>query len=266
MTLRWLQWPQLRDKTGASLPALWLLWLSLVACWALLRLEGPAWQALAPRLPDALPQLQPHRHWRLGDPLRLLIQAGWLLLVRITPQTSDRRRRLAQARRRHIAQLRSAAGRGRSRYLDAMRDLPDRIWNSAAWQRFWRFLTDLSPRARRWLTVAVGIATLGLAALCITQPFSYVAQFVFVLLLWGIALLVRRIPGRYATLILVVLSITVSGRYLWWRYTATLNWNSTFDLACGVVLLVAETYSWLVLMLGYVQVAWPLHRKPASAH
>ncbi|WP_330947028.1 UDP-forming cellulose synthase catalytic subunit [Thermomonas sp. LB-4] len=263
MTLRWLHWPQLRDKTGASLPAAWLLWLSQAACWALLRLEGPAWQALAPRLPDALPQLQPHRRWRMGDPLRLLIQAGWLLLVRTTPQTSDRRRRLAQARRRHIAQLRGAARRGRSRYLDAMRALPDRIWNSAAWQRSRRFLAALSPRARRWLNVAVGIVTLGLAALCITQPFSYFAQFVFVLLLWAIAILVRRMPGRYATLILVVLSITVSCRYLWWRYTATLNWNSNFDLACGVILLVAETYSWLVLMLGYVQVAWPLHRKPA---
>lgn len=41
------------------------------------------------------------------------------------------------------------------------------------------------------------------------------------------------------------------------------NWNSTFDLVCGVVLLAAETYSWLVLMLGYVQVAWSLRRRPA---
>lgn len=263
MTLRYLHWPQLREKTGASLPTLWLLWLSQAVCWMLLRLEAPAWQALAPRLPEALPQLQPYRRWRLGDPLRLLIQAGWALLVRITPQRSDRRRRLAQARRRQIARLRSAAGRGRSRYLDAMRGLPERIWNSPAWQRFWRFLSRLSPRAQRWLTAAIGIATLGLAALCITQPFSYVAQLVFVLMMWAIALLVRRMPGRYATLILIVLSITVSCRYLWWRYTATLNWNSTFDLTCGVILLVAETYSWLVLMLGYVQVAWPLHRKPA---
>jgi len=114
------------------------------------------------------------------------------------------------------------------------------------------------------LTIVAGLATLALALLCITQPFSYFAQFVFVLLLWGIALLVRRVPGRYATLILVVLSITVSCRYLWWRYTATLNWNNNFDLACGIVLLAAETYSWLVLMLGYVQVAWPLQRKPSA--
>jgi len=144
-----------------------------------------------------------------------------------------------------------------------MTESPANVWNSAAWQWVWLRLKRLSPRARTALTVAVGLLTLGLAVLCITQPFSYFAQFVFVLLLWGIALLVRRVPGRYATLILVVLSITVSCRYLWWRYTATLNWNSTLDLVCGVILLVAETYSWLVLMLGYVQVAWPLNRRPA---
>lgn len=102
---------------------------------------------------------------------------------------------------------------------------------------------SLSPRSRHLLTLLVGLATLGLAALCITQPFTYLAQFVFVALLWAIALLVRRMQERYATLVLVVLSITVSCRYLWWRYTATLNWNSTFDLVCGVVLLAAETYS-----------------------
>ncbi|MGB3392549.1 MAG: UDP-forming cellulose synthase catalytic subunit, partial [Stenotrophomonas sp.] len=161
------------------------------------------------------------------------------------------------------AELRGVAGRGRSRYLEAMRALPQTVWNSAPWQRFWHGLKALSPRARRWLTLAAAVLTLALGALCVTQPFSYLAQFVFVLLLWGIALLVRRMPGRYATLMLVVLSITVSCRYLWWRYTATLNWNSNFDLACGLVLLAAETYSWLVLMLGYVQVTWPLHRKPA---
>ncbi|MGE8218360.1 MAG: UDP-forming cellulose synthase catalytic subunit [Stenotrophomonas acidaminiphila] len=262
--MRYLRWPQLREAARAPLPTLWLLWLLQAMGWALLRLEGPAWQALAPRLPDAFPQLRVYRRWRFGDPLRMLIQAGWLLLVRITPQTSHRRHRLAAARRRHVAGLRGAADRGWRRYLDTMRGLPRRVWNSAAWQRARVTLGSLSRRTRRWLTYGVGVATLGLALLCVTQPFSYFAQFVFVLLLWGIALLVRRMPGRYATLILVVLSITVSCRYLWWRYTATLNWNNDFDLACGVVLLAAETYSWLVLMLGYVQVAWPLQRKPSA--
>lgn len=62
---------------------------------------------------------------------------------------------------------------------------------------------------------------------------------------------------------LIVLSAIISCRYLWWRYTATLHWDSYFDLACGITLLVAETYSWIVLILGYIQTCWPLDRKPA---
>lgn len=33
-----------------------------------------------------------------------------------------------------------------------------------------------------------------LALVCITQPFNPISQFVFPMLLWGVALLVRRIP------------------------------------------------------------------------
>lgn len=66
-------------------------------------------------------------------------------------------------------------------------------------------------RSRHLLTLLVGLANAGLAALC-TSRSLYLAQFVFVALLWAIALLVRRMQGRYATLVLVVLSITVSCR------------------------------------------------------
>ena len=264
MKLHYLPYAQLRRKVQARHPTLWLLWVLQQFNWLFLRLEGEAWQGLAPSLWQGFPQLQEKRQWRLGDPVRLLIQAGWLALVRLKPQVSDRRRRLTLTRRRRLAMLRGAAGRGRLRYLRAMQEVPSSVWNSMGWQWLWVRLKQLSPRSQRNVTVMVGALTAALAALCITQPFSYMAQFVFVVLLWIIALLVRRIPGRYATLILAVLSMTVSCRYLWWRYTATLNWNSSFDLICGIILLAAETYSWLVLMLGYVQVAWPLNRKPAA--
>ena len=82
------------------------------------------------------------------------------------------------------------------------------------------------------------------------------------MLLWGVALLVRRLPGRFAALMLIVLSLTVSCRYIWWRYTSTLNWNDPLSLAFGLGLLFAETYAWLVLVMGYFQVVWPLNRQP----
>ncbi|WP_434027262.1 UDP-forming cellulose synthase catalytic subunit [[Pseudomonas] boreopolis] len=263
MRLYYLSWPQLRRKLQARRITLYWIWLAQLVAWALLRLEGPAWQGIAANVRQAFPQLQSRRRWRIGDPLRLLIQAVWVALVRGAPKTSERRHRFARAGRRNLATMRGVAGRGRARYFGLLQGAPSRIWNSALWQRALAWSGSLAPRTRRWGTLAAGVSTLALAALCVTQPFNYLAQFVFVALLWAIALLVRRMPGRYATLMLVVLSVTVSCRYLWWRYTATLNWNSTFDLVCGLVLLAAETYSWLVLMLGYVQVAWPLNRKPA---
>jgi cellulose synthase (UDP-forming) len=263
MTLHYLPYAQLRRKVAASRPTLWWLWLLQQVSWLFLRLEGPAWQQQATQIRHGFPQLREKHYWRAGDPLRLLIQAAWLALVRITPKVSPRRARLRLAQRQRLALLQGAAGRGRLRYLRTMQEAPLGLWNSVAWQWLWTKLHGLSPRAQRAITVLIGCLAAALSLLCITQPFNYMAQFVFVLLLWIIALLVRRMPGRYATLVLVVLSITVSCRYLWWRYTATLNWNSTADLVCGIVLLAAETYSWLVLMLGYVQVAWPLNRKPA---
>lgn len=103
-----------------------------------------------------------------------------------------------------------------------------------------------------------------LALVCITQPFNPLSQLVFLLTLWGVALVIRRIPGRFPSLMMIVLSLTVSGRYIWWRVTATLNWHDPFSLACGLILLFAEAYAWTVLVLGYFQVIWPLNRQPVQ--
>lgn len=106
-----------------------------------------------------------------------------------------------------------------------------------------RWLSSLSRPVRYAFNIAIGALAILLGILCITEPFGYTAQVTFVLLLWGLALLVRRVPGRFAVLMLIVLSAIISCRYLWWRYTATLHWDSYFDLACGITPLVAETYS-----------------------
>lgn len=103
-----------------------------------------------------------------------------------------------------------------------------------------------------------------IALLCFTVPFDYQAQTVFILLIWGLAMMVRRMPGRFPTMLLMILSVTVSCRYLWWRYSSTLNWDDPLALVLGSILLLAETYSWIVLLLGYFQNIWPLSRKPVS--
>lgn len=103
-----------------------------------------------------------------------------------------------------------------------------------------------------------------LGVLCITQPLEVTSQTVFVGLLGLVAILLRYVPGRFASMLLIILSFTVSCRYMWWRYTSTLNWDDRVSLVFGILLLVAETYSWVVLALGYFQSLWPLNREPAA--
>ncbi|XIY75540.1 hypothetical protein AB2I50_12845 [Escherichia coli] len=114
----------------------------------------------------------------------------------------------------------------------------------------------MSAGARRLILGIIVTFSLILALICVTQPFNPLAQFIFLMLLWGVALIVRRMPGRFSALMLIVLSLTVSCRYIWWRYTSTLNWDDPVSLVCGLILLFAETYAWIVLVLGYFQVVW----------
>ncbi|ORM75287.1 UDP-forming cellulose synthase catalytic subunit, partial [Pantoea deleyi] len=127
-----------------------------------------------------------------------------------------------------------------------------------------RRLKRLPPLLRYALFTVVGLVASLLALLCISQPFDLTTQFIFVLLLWALAMGVRRVPGRLATMMLIVLSLTVSCRYLWWRYTSTLNWDDPVSLVLGLLLIAAETYAWVVLVLGYFQTLWPLNRQPVS--
>ncbi|MCJ8268565.1 MAG: glycosyltransferase, partial [Psychrosphaera sp.] len=112
----------------------------------------------------------------------------------------------------------------------------------------------------RYAMIYLAIA---LAVLCITIPFSHFEQFLFLLSLWGIALWLRQLPGKTATLVMITLSVMVSSRYIWWRVTSTLNWDDMIDLFLGFGLLAAEFYAYIILMLGYFQTAWPLKRTPA---
>ena len=101
-----------------------------------------------------------------------------------------------------------------------------------------------------------------LLAIFITIPFSLEAQAVFISFILLVAYALKRVKGQIATIVMITLSVTTSSRYLWWRYTETLNWDDPLALALGGGLLLAETYAWLVLILGFFQTINPLERKP----
>nr|WP_298415928.1 UDP-forming cellulose synthase catalytic subunit [uncultured Halomonas sp.] len=248
----------LRDRRGATPPTAVLLTLAWAVAWCFLPLESGRWQSLLSSHSGGFTHLQ-RRRPGIADPLRYGLQFLWLLLVR--PRRShaaraSRRERfkpLARARGFLYPRANKVAQRVERHLRPALStfegDNPD---GSAA------------TRNTRWLLILMGGTTAILMLLVITQPFTLPAQALFSVLLWIIALIVRRLPGRFSTLILVVLSLTVSCRYLWWRYTSTLNWDDGLDMTFGLLLLGAETYSWLVLILGYFQTLWPLNRKPVS--
>src|SRR3984957_20292384 len=99
----------------------------------------------------------------------------------------------------------------------------------------------------------------------ILTPLDLVSQALFAVLTILAMLLIRGQPSRGVTLILITLSIVVSTRYIWWRLTETLQFGSELEAFLGIGLILAELYAWLVLLLGYIQTAWPLRRAPVAA-
>jgi cellulose synthase (UDP-forming) len=108
---------------------------------------------------------------------------------------------------------------------------------------------------------AIGLPVL---AFVVTVPLNAAQQFAFSLVVFVIALLLRRSQGRLVVLALMGLSLAMSTRYMWWRLTQTMGVSSFVDLTLGLGLIVAEVYAYLILVLGYFQVAWPLNRKPVA--
>lgn len=114
----------------------------------------------------------------------------------------------------------------------------------------------------RVLTVLVTLFAIVVLYFVMTVPLGFREQLTFATASFLCALLVRRMKGRYATLVMIVLSMIATGRYMYWRLTATTYWSHPLDAAWGLLLVSAEVYSALVLFLGFFQTAWPLKRKP----
>lgn len=245
---RWLtphagHWLRLRHRwlrrRGASRLGATGLTLAWLLAWTLLPLERANWQMVMAHGRALFPHMT---HPRAGDPLRALLQVVWLLICRPEPRPFQ-----------WPASWRRAWQRG-TRSLSALLRKPEEVGVE---------VEQKAPRTARWHSVLLCVVAGLLALLCITQPFDLEQQLVFVLLLAAMAWVLRAVPGRYPMLMMMVLSLTVSCRYIWWRYTSTLDWLDPMSLFCGMLLLFAETYAWVVLILGYWQTAWPLHRPPA---
>ncbi|MBO9677615.1 MAG: UDP-forming cellulose synthase catalytic subunit [Acidovorax sp.] len=113
----------------------------------------------------------------------------------------------------------------------------------------------------RWLVLAVGMAA---AVVVMTTPFNWFGQLMFLMLSWMLSMVLRKLPGRFPSLALATISLIAIGRYAWWRVTTTLQFDSAIEHVLGYGLLAAEAYTWLIVVLGFIQSAWPLQRRPVA--
>lgn len=125
-----------------------------------------------------------------------------------------------------------------------------------------------APAPLGWGAKVVGFFTLTLCAalwaMVVVTPLALEHQAllggVIFLFAWGL----NRVRGRYITLALMFISLVVSSRYMYWRVTATLGGDFSLAGMMGPALLGAEIYTFFVQMLGFLQSAWPLNRRPIA--
>jgi Glycosyltransferases, probably involved in cell wall biogenesis len=113
------------------------------------------------------------------------------------------------------------------------------------------------------------LAMVGLLCLLpmIAAPLDWQAQAALGLTLIVVATLANGITrSLWFTHFLMALSLFAMARYAWWRTTQSLGLNVAgehwYDLVPRLLLYAAELYAWVVLVLGFLQTAMPLKRKP----
>ncbi len=213
-------------------------------------------QKLAPWFPHIdLQNLQP------ADLIRLPLQLLWLIVIR--PQMPEKRHNATGFFRRTVVRLADTVHRFSKNCAP---------WIAAANRRIPRMLPDAEQIARLdaaaewplWQSPVLRYVSWSITGLlvflCISTPLDTFSQIFFAAALFAMSLLLRRIEGTLASLAMISLSIIASSRYLWWRFSYTLNWDHLFDWIWGLMLLGAEIHTWLILVSGYIQTVQPLRR------
>jgi cellulose synthase (UDP-forming) len=129
-------------------------------------------------------------------------------------------------------------------------------------------MTDLEllrGEARGWVAKAAAGVLLAMGAvalvLSVTVPMTLLEQIAFGLGAFALAALLGRFDGsKRATIAIAILSTAITSRYVYWRITQTLHFDTPLAALLGLGLLLAEIYAWAILFFGYIQCAWPLHR------
>ncbi|WP_334118815.1 UDP-forming cellulose synthase catalytic subunit [Limnobacter sp.] len=119
--------------------------------------------------------------------------------------------------------------------------------------------TILRFKTARWV---LGLSALALFLFTAQASLPLAGQWVFIAVCYLFAILFKRMPERFANLCLMALTMLLLARYVFWRFTSSLDLESGTEIFLGYTLVIAEAYTWIILIFGFVQTAWPLKRKP----
>jgi len=103
-----------------------------------------------------------------------------------------------------------------------------------------------------------------LAVFIITLPADLTQQALLGLFLYAFAIFTKDKQHRLFTFVLIVLSLLMSTRYMYWRVTESIIYESFWQIFFASGLFLAELYAFIVLILGYFQTIWPLDRQPVT--
>ncbi|MFT8244478.1 UDP-forming cellulose synthase catalytic subunit [Roseomonas sp. BN140053] len=110
--------------------------------------------------------------------------------------------------------------------------------------------------------VLLAILGVGIGLPFVVAPLEAEQQAWLALAGFLVFLMASRLKGRTASFFLVMLSVLISTRYIYWRLTDTLDFSGLWATFLGTGLLLAEIYAVIALLLSYLQSVWPLERKP----
>ena len=137
---------------------------------------------------------------------------------------------------------------------------------SPLWDRRLEKIIELKIWDQPLILIALLLLSILPTISIVTAPLSLTWQSFFGLGTLLMAIWINRIPGRLAMHLMIVLSVLVSTRYMYWRVTQSVglegNTRTWGDVFFAGGLIAAEAYAFIVLLLGYFQVLWPLNRKP----
>ena len=114
---------------------------------------------------------------------------------------------------------------------------------------------------KKFLFYLLILALAPAAVLVVITPMDSQKQYLFGLISIGILFLMGYSKKRSISVIMVVMSFLMSTRYIYFRATQTLHFNSEIETILGIGLFLADLYVWVMLLLNYLQTIWPLKRE-----